>query len=77
MATKLYSLVVLLPFVLNYGVVLSSNVPYKFNDLLVFMARSTNNINYQDMQVLLQKLHFENCSQTRRSNECNRVSNDN
>ncbi|KAK3731800.1 hypothetical protein QZH41_007620 [Actinostola sp. cb2023] len=45
---------------------------YKFSDLLVFVAQSSEKLNYNDMQEVLVKLRFENCSTTDRKKECNR-----
>jgi len=62
-------------FVLKYGVVVvcGGHPSYKFSDLLVFVAQSSEKLNYNDMQEVLVKLRFENCSTTDRKKECNRV----
>jgi hypothetical protein len=63
-------------FFISHGVSApSSHTPYTFSDLLVYVAKTGETLFYNDMQVILKKLHFENCSLTDRKQDCSRVRN--
>lgn len=60
-------------FICHEFVAPASHTPYAFNDLLAFVAKTGQKLRYDDVQVILEKLRFENCNTSGRRQECNRV----